>query len=199
MSGTTNLSAQDIANKVYGTHGGTLDGAGTGTLGLNKVGGRYEKLSALTPQGTLKEVVAWFDDKGVLVPHEENLQLDGQTTVAGSGVGTWATGLGRFKYAQIFVDVSLATGTSPTLDLYLDSRLDGTTVYNAAHLTQITAAIQYSVQLSKANLAGQIDVSADAGAGTARSMGGADDLRVRRSIGGTSPQFTFKTWVHLIG
>lgn len=195
MSGTTHLSAQDIANKVYGTHGATLDG----TLGLKKIGGRYDKLSALTAQGAAREVVAWFDDKGVLVPHEENLQLDSATTVTGSATGTTQTGLGRFKYAQVYVNVSAATGTSPTLDIYLDSRLDGTNYKNIAHLTQITGTIDYSVQLSKANLAGQVDVTSDAGAGTIRSVGWGDDLRVRRDIGGTSPQFTYKVWLQLTG
>lgn len=80
-----------------------------------------------------------------------------------SGFGDWS----KFR-AQL--NVTAASGTTPTLDVVIEDSFDGTTWNQVAAFTQKTAV---SVQA--------VDVT---GLFT-------DQLRVRWTIGGTTPSFTF--------
>ncbi len=128
------------------------------------------------------------------------LLLDSFTTAAGSATGTIAVGLAPYKDADVLVDVTAAAGTAATLDVYLDSRLDGTSWSNLGRLTAITGTAKALVHLSKRQAAVEIPGGgSDAGAGTIRAIGWGDDLRIRRDITGTTPSFTARVWLSLIG
>lgn len=149
--------------------------------------------------GTGPDNVYWF----VTGPnYVKPVLLDSATTATGSATGTTTTGLAGFKQAYIFVDVTEGTGTSPTLNLFVDSRLDGTTYFNLARLGAITTgtinvmAILNKSQTTAAEVTG---LASDAGAGTVRNIPWADDLRIRRTITGTSPSFSYRVWLHLTG
>lgn len=128
----------------------------------------------------------------------------GSLTTAGSGSGTTHsafTGLGGFRSVDVYVRVNTGTGTSPALDLFVDSRLDGTTWINLAHLTQMTASGDVMVRFSR-YVATAVETSAirgDAAAGAIRNVGWGDDLRLRSEIGGTTVSFTYAGWLNANG
>lgn len=184
----------DAIKHVYGVHDGSADA----TPSVFKIGGKYAAAPGTVGEGDA--VILWLSRQGYLTPERQVLQLDSFTTATGSGVGTTLANIGAYKDADVMLDVTLGTGTSPTLDVYLDSQLDGTAWINIGHLTQITTATQVGVHITKRQSSGQVQgIGSDAGAGTIRALGWADNLRVRRSIGGTSPSFSALVWISLMG
>lgn len=183
----------DLFHYVTGTHGTAAD---TSPAVVNS-GGKHTTAPTAIVDGNA--VVLWLSKHGYILPERQVILLDSQTTASGSGTGTALTGLGVYKDADVHVDVTLGTGTSGTLLLYLDARLDGTAWTNLARLTAFTTAAKSNVHLSKRQGAAEIAaVGTDAGAGTVRAMGWADDLRIRRDITGTSPSFSYRVWVNLV-
>lgn len=90
-----------------------------------------------------------------------------RATSANSGV---LSGFGDWSKFRAQLNVTAASGTSPTLDVVIEDSFDGTTWNQVATFTQKTAA---GVQA--------VDVT---GLFT-------DQLRVRWTVGGTTPSFTF--------
>jgi hypothetical protein len=80
-----------------------------------------------------------------------------------SGFGDWS----RFR-AQL--NVTSASGTTPTLDVVIEDSFDGTTWNTVVTFTQKTASGVQALDVS-----GQFT----------------DQLRVRWTVGGTTPSFTF--------
>jgi len=122
-------------------------------------------------------------------------QLAGSTTGT-AGVGTWTTGLGMFRDATVFVDVTGTAGTGALGIFYVDTRLDGTGTTNLAATAPLGSGTQYALQLSKhwTGTIGQ-DVGADVATGTIRQLGWADDLRIRLALSGTTPLLTYRVWI----
>ena len=179
------MSVSDVLNQVKHVHNGTIQPM------LFVVGGRY--VSAPTAGTSGNAIRWWLDPRGYDTPHREAVVLDSQTTLSTNATSTVTTGLGAFRDADVMVNLSAIAGTLPSLDMYFDTRLDGTNWVNIGRLTQATgtAAIVTAVHMSKAQSAGETIVTADAGAGTVRSIGWADDMRVRAVVGGTSPSVTY--------
>lgn len=98
------------------------------------------------------------------------------------------------------VAVTAASGTTPTLDLYLQESLDGgTTFVDLAHLAQITAALTNPTRVSFA--ARELTQASDAihaGVGDATTSAGqlsglplvSNVVRAKWVVGGTTPSFT---------
>lgn len=185
-------SEQDIVNLVRGIHGTAADGTPTVFL----VGGKYVAQPVAVDGGDV--VAAWLDAKGYINPHVEALTLIDFTTAGTNQTGSAVTGLGAFRDADVHVNVSAFTGTSPTLDVYADSRLDGTNWKNLARMTQMTGTGQFFLHLTKRQSGGEGTLTSDAGAGTIRAVGWGDDLRVRANIGGTSPSVSAVISVNLV-
>ncbi len=101
------------------------------------------------------------------------------TVVTASGGGTPFQAL-AYATAAVDVNVTAATGTSPTLDLYLDRQGADGVWYNVWHPTQITAA-------------GAASTSVGPGCATGEVLTGY--LRLRWVVGGTTPSFTFSASV----
>jgi hypothetical protein len=97
------------------------------------------------------------------------------TTVA-SGVRTTSSnsgalsGFGDWSKFRAQLNVTAASGTTPTLDVVVEDSFDGTTWNTVATFTQKTA-----VGVQALDVSGQFT----------------DQLRVRWTIGGTTPSFTF--------
>lgn len=117
------------------------------------------------------------------------------TAVTATGTGG-AVVLQDFQGEQIVakLNVSAASGTTPTLDVVMQESLDGGTNWvDVARFAQITAA---TTNAHYANLVGSTAVAGAVGDGTiAASTTGvalvSDTLRVKYTIGGTTPSFTF--------
>lgn len=90
-----------------------------------------------------------------------------RTTSSNSGA---IAGFSDVNNARIQLNVSAASGTTPTLDVLVEGTVDGTNWYTLNTFTQKTGATN-DVALVQ-NIVG-------------------DQLRVRWTIGGTTPSFTF--------
>ena len=189
---TPRKTVDDILNIVVGEHGTIADGAPTVIL----IGGKFTEPFPGLSSG--QAVTLWLSKEGFTRPYRVTFLLDSFTTSTGNGTGTAQTSLGVFKELDGLVDVTLADGTSPTLDIKIDAYLDGTNYYNIAHLTQISTLGKYAFHLTKNLANGEATLTSDAAAGTLRSAGFGDNIRVRRAIAGTSPSFTGRIWLNVV-
>jgi hypothetical protein len=95
-----------------------------------------------------------------------------------SGVGTTNDTdlvVGTFTEAAIDINVSAITGTTPTLDIYLDRKGADGVYYQIWHATQVTAV-------------GAVSTSVGLGAPVNHSLGMI--VRLRFALGGTTPAAT---------
>jgi hypothetical protein len=87
-----------------------------------------------------------------------------------SGDSGTLTGWGVPSVARVQLDVTAASGVSPTLDVVVEDTLDGTSWNAVGTFTQRTAVGRQVINLSTPFT---------------------DRIRVRWTLGGTSPSFTF--------
>lgn len=188
-SNTAALTIADAFNAVRAEHNAAADG----NPHLLNIGGKYVAAPTVVADGD--QAVWWVNQYGFNIVERQNVLLLTTTTAAsGTATGTAYTGIGAFANLDIFVDVSATGGSTATLDVYVDSRLDGTSWFNLAHGATMTTASQQVMHLTKGNPAGQVTITADAGVGTVRAIGWADDIRIRYAIGGATSTFTFRVW-----
>lgn len=83
----------------------------------------------------------------------------------------------RQSNASFFLNVTAASGTTPTLDLTIQDSPDGVTWYNRQAFTQVTGA---TTQSQRIEYFGRF-------------------LRVNAVIGGTTPSFTFSVKANIKG
>lgn len=97
-------------------------------------------------------------------------------TVAASAARTTSSdtgalvGFGNVKNLRVQLACTAASGTNPTLNVVVEDSLDGSTWNQIGSFTQLTASGQQAI-----NIAAPF----------------ADTIRVRWTLGGTSPSFTF--------
>jgi len=190
------LSPGHIQNLVLKEHD-TVEGGTTDFWGQ---GGFYQQDPTAGTSGNWQRL--WLNKEGMVIPERQNLLLDDVTTGTGSGTGTTTIGLGVYKECDLFLDVTAAAGGTDTADrtlaIFIDTRLDGTNYTNIAQFNGTGSVVQYHIHLTKQfQTTADLNVTADAGAGTIRAVGWADDLRVRRDITGTSPDFDYRVWINL--
>lgn len=90
-----------------------------------------------------------------------------RTTSGNSGV---ITGYGPPKTLRVQLDVTAASGTTPTLDVLVEDTLDGTTFNTIGTFTQKTAVSREVINIS---------------------IPFTDQIRIKWTIGGTTPSFTY--------
>ncbi len=90
-----------------------------------------------------------------------------RTTSGDSGL---LEGYGPAESLRIQLDVTAASGLSPTLDVVIEDSLDGTTFNTVGTFTQATAAGRQVIDITSPFT---------------------DRLRLRWTIGGSTPSFTF--------
>jgi len=182
------MSAGDALSRVKHVHDGTSE---TNPM-IFLIGGQAHIATAVrTGVGSADAVVLNLDEHGYSTPYLEKVTLDAQTTAGTNKTGTTFGHLHAFKDGDLAFYITGAAGTSPTLDMFIDTRFDGTNWTNVGALTQITATGTVIAHVSRRQSAGEIDVAADATAGTIRAIGFGSDLRIRSTIGGTSPSFSW--------
>lgn len=87
------------------------------------------------------------------------------------------------EYLRVALVVSAASGTSPTLDVVVQDTLDGTNWFTVGTFTQATAATSQAINIVATDN-GSPTVSNNAVVGR--------QLRIKWTVGGTSPSFTFR-------
>lgn len=187
----------EIAHAAFGMHNQTAsDEKNTATAEppFRRVGGYYREKP--TANGNNLDTVLWVDAQGYSTPNLKPQQIGSWTTLGSSTNNTTILGVGAFKDIDFIVDVQTLGGDTATLNVYIDSRMDGTSWTNIARFGAITTAGTYAGHVTKRAAAGSVtQVGTDAGAGTFRAMGWADDIRVRRIITGDTGTHTGRIWM----
>jgi hypothetical protein len=106
-----------------------------------------------------------FRREGVLA--ETLVASAARTTTGNSGV---LTGFGPVKTLRLALNVSAASGTTPTLDVVVEDTLDGTNFFTIGGFTQKSGVTAEAINITT-------------------PFG--DSVRIRWTIGGTTPSFTF--------
>jgi hypothetical protein len=89
---------------------------------------------------------------------------------ASSGVGTAVAGNAPAQFLRVQLNITAASGTTPTLDVTLEDTIDGTNYNTCATFVQQTTTGRVVIDLTTPFT---------------------DNLRVRWVVGGTTPSFTF--------
>lgn len=113
-------------------------------------------------------------------------------TVSGTGDAQTRGGLGRFL---IQLDCTAASGTTPTLNVYIQTTVDGTNWQDVGSFTQVTVAARRFMRIVAGGLIPgvveepQKDASLAAGSVESGPLG--KQIRAKYVIAGTTPSFTF--------
>lgn len=136
-----------------------------------------------------------------LIPCKARLLLTSTTAAATSQTSAivvpaeWVGG-------KFYFDVSAASGTTPTLDFAIETTYDdGTTWIVCWRSAQITSAADYEIQTyfampidgGTAYQAGRVALAATGGV-ISLPTPIADKIRIKYTIGGTNPSFTFAVY-----
>ena len=112
-------------------------------------------------------------------------------TLAASASGDKLPGMEKYTSALFVATSGAVTGTSPTLNVYIQTLLpDGSTWQDIVSFTQITAAtsrIAHFVTGAASEAAVQTEALT---AGSIKAIGLGNYIRVRCVVGGTNPSFT---------
>ena len=133
-----------------------------------------------------------------------NGQVIEQTLLASSTQTASGTAAGHlpvegFTQAVLQLAVTAASGTTPTLDLYLQLRLpDGATYTDLAHFTQATSTGNWYVSMVTGSNAAAAAQDAALAAGSVASLNFLGNWRLKWVIGGTNPSFTFAVYSSLL-
>lgn len=112
-------------------------------------------------------------------------------TVTASISGAKIPGMEKYTSALFFLSVGTVTGTSPTLDVYIQTLLpDNTTWQDIAHFTQITSSTATRIIHFVTGASSEAAVETEAlTAGTIKAIGLGCFIRVRCVVGGSTPSF----------
>lgn len=104
---------------------------------------------------------------------------------------TETKGADRFVGVIVLVKVSAVSGTTPTLDVKLQTLMpDGSTWCDIAAMTQITSALNKALFFLSSGSAEYTVVDGTLTAGTIKTVPLGRVIRVKGVIGGTNPSFT---------
>ena len=105
----------------------------------------------------------------------ETVTLAASAARTTSGNGTASAGWGGVSRVRAQLDVTAASGTTPTLDVVLEDTIDGTNYLTVGTFTQKTATGREAINVTNPFT---------------------DNLRARWTVAGTTPSFTFSVLVH---
>lgn len=182
---------------TMGQHGTTTPASGT-LAEFTRQGAMVQTSTGTYPLGT--DLVDWVDRRGWNTPHLDTVTLF-STTTAGTqttSTGTWLSALGGLNKLQLLVDITATGGTDPTLDAFVDTDFGGTRVINVARTTLMVGPQAALIILDRSPSTGGMvaSINADAGAGTVRSVGFGDRVRVRYSVGSNATsQVSFAVYI----
>lgn len=98
----------------------------------------------------------------------------------------------NFTSATVCLKVTAKSGTSPTLDVYIQKQLPSGSYTDVAHLTQATDTGEWYVDLVAAGNIASAAQDAAISAGSVKSCLLGSAWRVKWVLGGTNPSFTFE-------
>ena len=157
------------------------------TAAVSVVGGVYTATATANAAGDV--VRLWLDAQGYNGPHREYVLLGSFSTLgsATTTISSTASGLGVFYNMVVAVNVTQATGAVATLNVLVDSQVDGTNWYNICQTPIMTASGSFVVNLVRAvATSGMSTTTLDAGVGTFRTFGWGDNVRTRLAVTGTA-------------
>ena len=113
------------------------------------------------------------------------------TTLTASASGAKLPGLEKYTSGDFVASVGTVTGTSPTLDVYIQTLLpDDSTWQDIAHFTQITSSSEKRIVHFVVGASSEAAVQTEAlTAGTIKAIGLGCFIRARCVVGGTNPSF----------
>ena len=113
------------------------------------------------------------------------------TTLAASASGAKLPGVEKYTSALFQLGVGTVTGTSPTLDVFIQTLLpDGSTWQDILAFTQVTSSTSSQKGWFVSGAASVAVVKTEAlAAATAEPIGLGNYIRVRCKVGGTNPSF----------
>ncbi len=117
------------------------------------------------------------------------VELVHSVTTGGSGATATSTalvGLAQTEDIAVSIITSGSAGAVGSLNVFVDSRVDGTNWVNIGRSAVITTNLTLIQHYAKVQTNGEVNVTADAGAGTIRSVSYGDDVRIRTTITGTA-------------
>ena len=128
-------------------------------------------------------------------PSSFNSTIFSATTLTASASGAKIPGIEKYTSALFYLTCGTVTGTSPTLDVYVQTLLpDATTWQDIAHFAQVTSStasrIIHFVTGASSEAAVQTETLA---AATIKAIGLGCFVRVRCVVAGTSPSFASVT------
>jgi len=180
-----------MAKAKMGVHGT----AANATAAFQTVGGIFTSQPTAADDGDY--VKGWTDSRGYTNPHVEALALASFTTSATAATATEVTGFGAFRDLDVQVRVTGLTGTTPTANVLIDSKIDGTNWVNILQTVDvITGTTKLVAHLTRRQAGAVIDVTADAGEGTTRAIGFGDSIRVRHAVAGTAPALSYTVYAN---
>jgi len=124
-------------------------------------------------------------------PASFNATLFTTATLTASASGAKIPGIEKYTSALFQLTVGTVTGTSPTLNCYIQTLLpDNTTWQDIVSFTQVTASTSNQIAHFVTGAASIAAVQTEAlAAGSIKAIGLGCFLRVRAVVGGTNPSF----------
>lgn len=121
------------------------------------------------------------------------------TLVASNTIAATATSTGTiigveaFSIADLLLNVTAASGTTPTLDIYVQKLLaDGVTWDDVGHFTQATAVATYVLNMTVGGSGAHTALTRTIAAGSVRAnCTFGNTWRIDAVVGGTNPSFTW--------
>ena len=189
-------SSKEILTAAMGTHDAVADA----TPIVLQQGGKYVKVPVSVASGDT--AIVWTDAYGRLTANisAHQIAIGNGTLGAGTTTSTAIVGMNVYKDLDLDVVSTGVSGTTPTLNIFVDSKLDGTNLVNLSHLTEITTNTRVGIHLTRRNANGEVgSFGSDAGAGTLRAIGWGDDIRIRAVVAGTNPNFVVTVYLNAVG
>jgi hypothetical protein len=121
------------------------------------------------------------------------------TTTGTTAVGITPFALGSFDACLFTVEVTAVSGTAPTLDMYVQSSINGLNFFDRVHFTQITTTGNFVAGItahSTAGLVPQAMTQNALAAGTVVNGPIGGWLRFSYVIAGTTPSFTTRVSIN---
>jgi hypothetical protein len=116
------------------------------------------------------------------------------TLTASSTTNAWH--MEPYSQARIYFSVSAATGTSPTLDVRIQSQLgDKSTWHDIAAFTQFTGAANRVMSLVSGGNKEEAKNDGALTAGTVNAVYFGRLWRLKYTVGGTNPNFTVSAYI----
>ncbi len=129
----------------------------------------------------------------------KNIALFDAITTSASGTTTLTgtlTGLDRYTSVELFLSVTATSGTTPTLDLYIQKMCaDGVSFNDLVHFGQYTTVTTLSTATLISQIAAPYTIAnAALGAGLVRADHIGHTWQIKYVLGGTTPVYTFQLW-----